>query len=63
MFEVTNGAIRDRDFQINTVRQNIKVLHKTDNWLKLAYLESLAIKEHNPELNKRIKACKELRLF
>ena len=33
------------------------------NWLKLAFLESLAIKEHSPELNSGIKSCKDLSLF
>ena len=63
-FNQTDGLEVDRKlFEINSVRQNTKILRKTDNWLKLAFLESLAIKDHAPELNKGIKSCKDLALF
>ena len=34
-----------------------------DNLLKLAFLESLAIKEYKPDVNKVIWSCKEVALF
>ena len=56
-------SVDQKEMQINNVRQNIKILHRSDNWLKLAFLESLAIKEHRPTLKTGVKACKELCLF
>ena len=50
-------------FQINAVRENTKIIKKTDNWLKLVFLESVMIKERKPELNKGLKSCKDLALF
>ena len=40
-------------------------LHKSAvyNWLNLAFLESLSIKEEQPELNTGIRSCKDLKLF
>ena len=64
LFEIeTEEGINKREFQINTVRQNTKIIKRSDNWLKLAYQESLAIKEQKPALNNGIKSCKELALF
>ena len=63
MFAIDGEDVDLRSFQINSVRENTKILKKADNWLKLAFLESLAIKEHDPELNKGLKSCKELALF
>ena len=63
MFQCENEEVERREFQINAVRQNTRIISKSDNWLKLAFLESLAIKEHNPVLNTGIKAAKELSLF
>ena len=63
MFQIDDHEINKMQFQINEVRLNTKILHKSDNWLKLAYLESLAIKDHKPELNSGIKSCKDLALF
>ena len=48
---------------MNTVRENTKVIRKSDNWLKLAFLEALAIKEYSPELNTGVRSCKDLALF
>ena len=48
-------------FNVNAVRENTKIIRKSDNWLKLAFLESLAaIKEYKPDLNTGIKSCKDL---
>ena len=63
MFTLDNYKLNTKEFQINIVRQNIDTLHISDNWLNLAFLESLAIKDHNPILNVGIKAAKELQLF
>ena len=49
--------------QINAVRNNIKVIGKSDNWQTLAFLETLAIKDRKPSLNSGLKAAKELNLF
>ena len=61
MFECTDKGVDKKELQIDNVRQNIKILWRSDNWLKLAFLESLAIKEHRQALNTGIKASKELR--
>ena len=63
MFEMLDDNIDQMKFQINAVRDNTEVIRRSDNWLKLAFLESLAIKEHKPELNKGLKSCKDLSLF
>ena len=49
--------------QINSVRENTQIIRRSNNWLTLAFQESLAIKELKPELNKGLKSCKELSLF
>ena len=63
LFQIDGEEVDSMQFQINSVRENTKIIRKTDNWLKLAFLESLAIKEYKPELNKGIRSCKELALF
>ena len=55
--------VDQKEIQINNVRRNVKILHRSDNWLKLAFLESLAIREHRPPLNTGIKATKEFVCF
>ena len=62
-FKTDGGEVDPMQFQINAVRENTQILQKTDNWLKLAFLESLAIKDYEPELNNGIKSCKDLALF
>ena len=63
LFEIFGSEVDQMQFQINAVRENTKILKKSDNWLKLAFHESLSIKDHKPELNHGIKSCKELSLF
>ena len=63
LFEIDGDEINPMQFQINATRENTRILRKSDNWLKLAFLESLAIKEHAPKLNSGIKSCKDLSLF
>ena len=57
------GATNTRELQINAVRNNIKVIRRSDNWLTLAFKESLAIKDRKPTLNHGVKASKDLCLF
>ena len=52
-----------KEHQILAVRENIKVIQRNRNYPNLDFLESLEIKHRNPELNKGLKACKELALF
>ena len=59
----TDNSETTKAFQIATVRNNTTMLCSNNNWLTLAFLESLFIKELNPELNEGIKAAKKLELF
>ena len=63
MCQIDGEEIDQMAFQVNSVRENMKILRKCDNWLKLAFLESLSIKENAPELNNGLKSCKDLALF
>ena len=63
IFQMDGYEIDEMQFQINCVRENTKIIQRSDNWLKLSFLESLAIKEHKPELNRGLKSCKDLSLF
>ena len=62
MFKINECEIDIKEFQINTVRENSQILHQSDNWLQLCFLESLYIKEYRPSLNDGIKATKALQL-
>ena len=53
----------DVAYRINQVRDNTKIIGKTRDWLKLYFMEALAIKDHDPELNNGLKATKKLQLF
>ena len=44
MFQLDNFGINEKEFQINTVRDNLTVLHRSNNWLTLSFMEALAIK-------------------
>ena len=63
LLRIDGGDIDTMNLQINTVRDNTEIIRRSDNWLKLAFLESLCIKDYAPELNSGIKSCKELSLF
>ena len=52
-----------KEFHTNSVRDNINILAKTDNWNTLLFLESLYIKDQDPQLNTGLKATKQLKLF
>ena len=62
-FRTDGFEVDPMQFNVNAVRENTKIIRKSDNWLKLAFLESLAIKEHKPELNTGVRSCKDLALF
>ena len=63
MFEIDGHVTDVREFQINMVRQNTEILHHCDNWSQLCFLESLTIKDSNPDLNAGMKATKEPQLY
>ena len=55
--------VDDKQLQINTVRDNTKIIGRSDNWRILAFKESLKIKDKKPSLNNGVKATKDLCLF
>ena len=63
MFKINEYEIDIKEFQINAVRENSKILHQCDNWLQLCFLESLYINEYRPSLNDGIKATREPQLY
>ena len=63
MLCINGGEIDAMRLQINTVRDNTEIIRRSNNWLNLAFLESLSIKEEQPELNSGIRSCKDLNLF
>ena len=63
MFSLNEHEVDLKEFHMNTVRSNTKILHQCDNWLQLSFLESLSINDHQPKLNDGIKATKEPQLF
>ena len=52
-----------RDKRINYVRNNIRVVDKSDNWSVLLFKEALAIKDSHPQMNSGLKASRDLNLF
>ena len=63
ILECDAESVDERNLQIQTVRENTKIIGRSDDWRILAFKESLAIKEQKPSLNHGIKAAKELCLF
>ena len=63
MFQIDDHDIDVKEFQINTVRDNLEILHRCDNWSQLTFLESLTIKEFKPKLNDGFKGTKEPQLY
>ena len=55
VFQMDGLEIDRMKFQVNCVRENTEIINRSDNWLKLSFLESLAIKEQKPELNRGLK--------
>ena len=56
LHRINGGEIDTMNLQINAVRDNTEIIRRSDNWLKLAFLESLCIKDYSPELNSGIKS-------
>ena len=52
-----------KELQIQTVRDNTRILASSQRPLNLDFRESLEIKARSPELNKGLKSCKDLALF
>ena len=52
-----------REFSIELVRQNFKILESDTNWNRLLYKESLFIERRDPALNRGLKASRKLKLF
>ena len=52
-----------KELQIQTVRDNIRILASSQRPLNLDFREAIEIKARNPELNKGLKSCKDLALF
>ena len=65
MIDVTEPLADDeiRDKRINYVRNNIRVVDKSDNWSVLLFKEALAIKDNYPQMNSGLKASRDLNLF
>ena len=42
-FQIDGEEVDLMQFQIHSVRENTKIIRRSDNWLKLAFLETLAI--------------------
>ena len=63
LYGLNTNDTNEREFKINTVKDNMAIIGRNNNWLTLAYLEAIMIKENNPELNRGLKAAKELQLF
>ena len=52
-----------KELQIQTVRDNIRILASAQRPLNLDFREAIEIKARSPELNKGLKSCKDLALF
>ena len=63
LFQIDGDNVDKMQFQVNAVRDSTRIIASANNWLTLAFKESLSIKHLKPELNKGLKSCKELALF
>ena len=52
-----------RNFTIQALQKQIKVLDSDKNWNQLLYKEAFNIERKDPTLNKGLKASRRLRLF
>ena len=59
----TNITTDDIAYNVNNVRNNIRVIDRDNNWNTLLFKEALLIKQLKPKLNHGIKASRELQLF
>ena len=63
LLQLDTEMVDVKQLQINTVRDNTKIIGRSDNWRTLAFKESLKIKDKKPSLNNGVKATKDLCLF
>ena len=59
----SDTSVDVKQLQIQTVRDNTKILASSQRPLNLDFREALEIKARSPELNKGLKSCKDLALF
>ena len=59
----THPIIDTKQFNINLVQENLRILDRSRFWNDLLIKEALKIKEKKPTLNNGLKASKELKLF
>ena len=59
----SDTSVDVKELQIQTVRDNTRILATSQRPLNLDFRESLEIKARSPELNKGLKSCKDLALF
>ena len=59
----SDTSVDVKELQIQTVRDNTRILASSQRPLNLDFRESLEIKARSPELNKGLKSCKDLALF
>ena len=59
---ILNGVNR-HEFRLNLVRQNTRIIDKSNNWKVLFFKEAYHIREKCPILNNGVKASREMQLF
>ena len=59
----TNEDSSMREFSIQSVRDNTKILETDNNWNPLLYKEALCIERKNPAFNTGLAASRQLKLF
>ena len=52
-----------RNFFIQSIQNEVKILDTDSNWNQLLYKEALNIERKDPALNKGLKASRQLKLF
>ena len=49
--------------ELTLFRDNTKIIGRARDWTTLCFMEAIAIKTNNPQLNSGLKATKNLQLF
>ena len=63
LFNLSDNNVNTKVFQLNTVRENTRVIDTDSNWNILLFKEACYIKNKGALLNKGLKASHELLLF
>ena len=66
LFSINNLILKDvntREFRLNLVLQNARIIDESNNWNVLLFKEAYHIKEKCPILNNDVKASMEMQLF